>query len=295
MSLLPAIGGVVKSLFGGSGGAVVGSLAGDLLGGLLGAEGAEEANDANQAMSARQMAFNAAEAEKNRVFQDEQARQQMAFQDLQVKRKMKYDTRMANTAVSRRMADLVRSGVNPILAGRFDADSPSAAALSGASGGGTTTPSYSVIPSINQMAPLASTASGLLKDVIEIQRSLVETENAKKTGSYIEAQTKTEDEKPRQARLTQEKTVKEMEKLVTESETLRRALPKIDNEVQRTKAEARLREIEGILKSKDVPIADMQNKSMEKVQTIIDVILDKITPFINNSAKDLRDIKLPSR
>lgn len=125
-------------------------------GAVLGYKGQQEANEMNIANAREQRAFESEEAQKNRVFQSGEAGRQMGFQE-----------RLSSTAVRRRMADMKAAGINPILAGKYSADTPAGSAGSGSAAKGAA--AHPMGNTYGAAVDKASTAIALARSMAEIK------------------------------------------------------------------------------------------------------------------------------
>jgi len=141
-----------------------------LIGGALGFLGASEQASTSRDIANMQMGFNAEQSQLQRDWATKEASTARDF-----------SKEMSSSAVQRRMEDLKKAGINPILAGKYDASTPAASTLSGSAA------SYSSTPSIPNKMASAMQASKVFNELKLLKENVRLTSNqADKTESQAD-------------------------------------------------------------------------------------------------------------
>lgn len=131
--------------------------------------GQRMANTANQKENRLNREWQSVEAEKGRSFEREEAATARDFSRLEATRTRNWEEEMSNTAVTRRMMDLKNAGINPILAGKYDATTPPGAMAQSAKASNASPSGGSAARYENEISPAVSTAISFMSTKADIK------------------------------------------------------------------------------------------------------------------------------
>lgn len=155
------------------------NIAGPIVTGIFGKKGQDSANQANIQVARETNAFNAEQADINRVWSAGQAADARIFNMQEAEKNRDFQEHMANTTYRRAVGDLTAAGLNPMLAySQGGAPSPSGSQASGPA-------ASSSAASGVRAAEIKSSAQAALAGG-QIAQQLI---NAIKTGDNIDADT----------------------------------------------------------------------------------------------------------
>jgi len=188
--------------------ALIGAVAGPIIGGMFGMYGQNQANAAN-----------AAQSDKNVASQKDMMREQMAFQD-----------RMSSSAYQRSTEDMRKAGLNPMLAfSQGGASTPSGSSGSGAQA-----------TMGNEMSAMGSGISSAVSSAMDLKRVSNDTKATQSNVDLNEQKSRTE-ETVQQAQTANAKAATEQaKKTAVEAENLRLRQPAVGAEAKRDKGRAEI-------------------------------------------------------
>jgi hypothetical protein len=125
---------------------------GSIFGGLIANRGQRSANRQNLQIAREQMEHSSAEAVLSREFNSAEALKNRQFQSQEAAAGRAWQEQMSNSAVTRRMADLKNAGINPILAGKYDASTPAGMVASGSAASSSAQGQISPVRMENEIA-----------------------------------------------------------------------------------------------------------------------------------------------